>query len=129
MAGKTGNIDVCAIQFERKQTVVNVNIFPIRNVMANGASRPKLSVMGVILGMTGNTIRRDPSKLSGVGMAFFAGHTDMLSFQFEGGKIMIKLEIIAPTRRVVTIATGQTITSLMGVIFLVATFAGGRGGF
>lgn len=57
VAGKTGNVDVCAIEFESGQVVVKRGWLPGGSAVAFGAICAKLSMMGIILGMASVTLR------------------------------------------------------------------------
>ena len=100
MALFTTNLSVRAIQFERKQIMVDLCGIPIIRGMANRAIRAKFTVMFIILLMTGITIFGRACE-DIIPMTISASNIGMFAFQFEVGQIMVKSCVI-PTIRIMT---------------------------
>ena len=71
-------------QWEVAEVMVEVRVMPIGGVMAGGTIRPVLTVMFIILLMTGDTIHRRALELV-VHMAGLTSRVCVFAFQFERG--------------------------------------------
>lgn len=89
MALLTSHVHVRARQREVAQVVVEGRVLPIGRVVAGSAIRTKLTVVFIVLSMTGVTIRERARK-NVVLMAILAGCIRVPAFEFERSKIVIE---------------------------------------
>ena len=97
---------VPALQFEGGKVMVKSGFLPIRWIVAGTAIRAKLSVMGIVSGVTGSAIlgcSRKIGQCARIHVTFQAGHLGMFAFQLESEPRMAK----GFTKSVHSVVTGK----------------------
>lgn len=89
MTALASHVHMRAGQREVAAAVVKGGILPIRGVMAGGAVRAELTVVFVILAVTGIAVG-GCAFVHVIYMALFTAHFRVFAFQFEGGEIVVK---------------------------------------
>jgi len=117
VTGSAGHIEMPACQSKASFTVIEVHITPGIGHMAHSAIRPKLSIVIVILLVTGNAIL-GRSAIT-VCMATLAFHFRVFPGQLKVGKFMIESPIF-PGAGVMTRGAILPEAAIMLVILLVA---------
>ena len=90
-------------------------ILPFGWLMADSATRAKLTIMRVFCSMTGDTIFGRALILS-IHMAHLAGNSCMCADQWEGSSAMIKGNV-RPLRRLMTGLTTRAKLSFMRILY------------
>ncbi len=115
-----------AFKLEGKLRVIDRPV-PAFCGMARGAVGAELARVFVILGVTGETIRRDALVFI-VDVTELALNRVVFTDQFETGKVVIELGRLAPSFCGMTDSALRTELTLMLVVFLVAVVTFLRGG-
>ncbi len=98
---------------------VEGGIIPIRGVMACGTVCAKTAIVLIILAVAGIAILRC-ALVNAILMTFFTRCFDMLTFQLEGRKTMVKFGGLPSIRRV----TGATVATKARFMQIVGSMAG-----
>jgi len=109
MTALTSHIHMGAGQREITKVVVKVRALPTSRVMAGSAIPAKLSIMGVLLQVTGIAIWRrgcEIAQAARIDMARGAVNIHMLTGQLEGKHIVIEV-LIKAVHPVMTVETGR----------------------
>lgn len=108
-------------QREGAEVVVEVNMIPTRWVVANRAILPILSIVRIILPVTGVTIHRSPFELP-VCVAGFAGNLYVPALESECRQVVIEL-CRRPALRRMTLAAIEPKAPLVRLIVMVTRVA------
>jgi hypothetical protein len=103
-------------QGEVAEAMVEVCVVPIGGVMAGGTIRAVLTVMFIVLLVAGDTIHRRALELV-VYMTGLTGRVRVLTFQFEGGQVVVEAGRCPAIRRV-TLAAIQPEAAFMRLIIM-----------
>ena len=103
MAGLACNTRMRCLEWEAGQAVVEVSILPGGRSMAASTVHTELSIVGILRGMAGRTIRRCAS-IAAIGMARCTTYSAVTACQRETGPTVVEVDI-TPTARVMTIGT------------------------
>jgi hypothetical protein len=104
-------------QGKAAEVMVEVRVVPIGGVMAGGTIRAVLTVMFIILLVTGDTVCRRALELF-VYMTGLTGRVRVFAFQFEGGQVVVEAGR-SPAIRCMTLAAIQPEAAFMRLIVMV----------
>lgn len=103
MAGLAGNARMGCLERETGLAVIEVNILPGGRSMTASTVIAELSIVSILGGMAGGTIRWCAS-IASIGMARCATYSAVAARQRETGPTVVEVDIL-PTSRVMTIGT------------------------
>ena len=121
MAALTSHTHMPTCQWKITAIMIEIRILPIGWVMTRGTIRAILTIMFIILLVTGITIGRRAYELS-VYMTGLTGDFRMLAFQFEHREIVVEL-CRRPTLLCVAIHAAETVASVMRLILMMTGIA------
>lgn len=106
----------------RIAAVIKIHSLPIQRAVAAGAILGKAAFMGIIFGMASDASGRCTLKCFGL-MASFTSHRNMLPRERELCQAVIKLHVLLPAQRTVTILASVTKLRFVNVLRLVTADA------
>src|SRR5512132_2835395 len=89
MAALAGYAGMRPSQWEVAEVMIEIDIVPTGRIMTNRAIRAILTIVGILLSMTGKTIRRRTFVFL-ILMARFTRDIVVPAFKFECGKVVIE---------------------------------------
>lgn len=114
VAGLAGDIRMGTCQRETRIAMVEGRVLPLARIMAGGTHRPKLTVMGVIFGMAGDTLPRRTFEHA-ITVTGLALNLSMPAVQRETCLAVIEIHIL-PGSRLVTASAFRAKLSSMRVL-------------